>query len=284
MTEVQQRTAEQLFRTLGDLKGGAMKMGQALSILESALPEEIAAPYREQLTRLQDSAPPMSAATVHDVLATELGTALAARARGVRRRPRRRRLDRPGAPRPLVRRPRGRGQDPVPRRRRGAARRPAPDRPGGPHLRRHGPRHRHQAARSPSSRPGSPRSSTTPSRRRRSETFAAAFRGDPELPGARRGRARTDKVLVSRVGREPGLAGPADRRGHPGGAQPLRRALRPLPVRGPGARRHAARRPAPRQLPGAAHRRRRPRRPRRRRLRRGRPAARAQPPRQHRAR
>jgi predicted unusual protein kinase regulating ubiquinone biosynthesis (AarF/ABC1/UbiB family) len=74
MSDVQQRTAEQLFRTLGDLKGGAMKMGQALSILESALPEELAAPYRRQLTRLQDSAPPMSATTVHHVLATELGT------------------------------------------------------------------------------------------------------------------------------------------------------------------------------------------------------------------
>ena len=69
MSEVQQRTAEQLFKTLGDLKGGAMKMGQALSILESALPEELAAPYRAQLTRLQDSAPPMQAATVHHVLA-----------------------------------------------------------------------------------------------------------------------------------------------------------------------------------------------------------------------
>jgi len=73
MIEVQQRTAEQLFRTLGDLKGGAMKMGQALSILESALPEEVAAPYRAHLTRLQDSAPPMSASTVHGVLGRELG-------------------------------------------------------------------------------------------------------------------------------------------------------------------------------------------------------------------
>ncbi|HSE69122.1 MAG TPA: AarF/ABC1/UbiB kinase family protein [Nocardioidaceae bacterium] len=73
MTDVQQRTAEQLFRTLGELKGGAMKMGQALSILESALPEEVAAPYRAQLTKLQDSAPPMSGTTVHTVLARELG-------------------------------------------------------------------------------------------------------------------------------------------------------------------------------------------------------------------
>jgi predicted unusual protein kinase regulating ubiquinone biosynthesis (AarF/ABC1/UbiB family) len=74
MTEVQQRTAEQLFRTLGELKGGAMKVGQALSIMESALPEEIAAPYRAQLTRLQDAAPPMSATTVHGVLSRELGS------------------------------------------------------------------------------------------------------------------------------------------------------------------------------------------------------------------
>ena len=73
MTEVQQRTAEQVFRTLGELKGGAMKMGQAMSIFESALPEEIAGPYRAQLTRLQDSAPPMSASVVREVLARELG-------------------------------------------------------------------------------------------------------------------------------------------------------------------------------------------------------------------
>jgi predicted unusual protein kinase regulating ubiquinone biosynthesis (AarF/ABC1/UbiB family) len=30
--EVQQRTAEQVFKVLGELKGGAMKLGQALSI------------------------------------------------------------------------------------------------------------------------------------------------------------------------------------------------------------------------------------------------------------
>jgi predicted unusual protein kinase regulating ubiquinone biosynthesis (AarF/ABC1/UbiB family) len=73
MSEIQQRTAEQLFRTLGELKGGAMKFGQALSVLESALPEEMAAPYREQLTRLQDSAPPMPTQTVRTILAEDLG-------------------------------------------------------------------------------------------------------------------------------------------------------------------------------------------------------------------
>ncbi len=73
LTEVQQRTAEQLFRTLGELKGGAMKFGQALSVLEAALPEEVAAPYREHLTALQDSAPPMPTSTVREQLTTHLG-------------------------------------------------------------------------------------------------------------------------------------------------------------------------------------------------------------------
>jgi predicted unusual protein kinase regulating ubiquinone biosynthesis (AarF/ABC1/UbiB family) len=73
LTDIQQRTADQLFRTLGELKGGAMKFGQALSVLESALPEEMAAPYREHLTRLQDSAPPMPTQTVRDILAADLG-------------------------------------------------------------------------------------------------------------------------------------------------------------------------------------------------------------------
>ncbi len=71
--EVQARTAEQLFKVLGELKGGAMKFGQALSVFEAAMPEELAGPYRATLTKLQDAAPPMPAATVHKVLATELG-------------------------------------------------------------------------------------------------------------------------------------------------------------------------------------------------------------------
>jgi len=71
--EVQARTAEQLFKVLGELKGGAMKFGQALSIFEAAMPEEFAGPYRATLTKLQDSAPPMPVATVHRVLANELG-------------------------------------------------------------------------------------------------------------------------------------------------------------------------------------------------------------------
>jgi len=72
-TEIQQRTAEQIFRVLGELKGGAMKFGQALSIFEAALPPEIAGPYRATLTRLQESAPPLPSGTVHGVLAKDFG-------------------------------------------------------------------------------------------------------------------------------------------------------------------------------------------------------------------
>jgi predicted unusual protein kinase regulating ubiquinone biosynthesis (AarF/ABC1/UbiB family) len=71
--EIQQRTAEQIFRVLGELKGGALKLGQALSIFEAALPPELAGPYRATLTRLQESAPPLPAAVVHRVLATDFG-------------------------------------------------------------------------------------------------------------------------------------------------------------------------------------------------------------------
>ena len=71
--DIQQRTAEHLFKVLGQLKGGAMKLGQALSVFEAALPEEIAGPYREALTRLQEAAPPLPAASVHRVLAAQFG-------------------------------------------------------------------------------------------------------------------------------------------------------------------------------------------------------------------
>ncbi|MFE9255507.1 ABC1 kinase family protein [Streptomyces sp. NPDC006879] len=71
--ELQQRTAEQLFKVLGELKGGAMKFGQALSVFESALPEDIAGPYRAALTKLQEAAPPMPSGTVHQLLAERLG-------------------------------------------------------------------------------------------------------------------------------------------------------------------------------------------------------------------
>jgi predicted unusual protein kinase regulating ubiquinone biosynthesis (AarF/ABC1/UbiB family) len=65
---VQQRTAEQLFATLGELKGGAMKVGQAMSAMEAALPDPLVGPYREALVRLQEAAPAMPTSMVHEQL------------------------------------------------------------------------------------------------------------------------------------------------------------------------------------------------------------------------
>ena len=48
---------------LGQLKGGAMKMGQAMSIFEAAMPEDVAGPYRAALTKLQAESVKLVAAT-----------------------------------------------------------------------------------------------------------------------------------------------------------------------------------------------------------------------------
>jgi hypothetical protein len=66
--------ADQLFAVLGELKGGAMKFGQAMSMMEAMLPEDIAAPFRARLAALQDSAPPMPGSRVQGVLKAELGS------------------------------------------------------------------------------------------------------------------------------------------------------------------------------------------------------------------
>lgn len=73
LAEQQARTAEQLFAVLGELKGGAMKFGQTLSVFEAAVPEHLAAPFRDALTRLQQAGPPMGGARVRGVLQDSLG-------------------------------------------------------------------------------------------------------------------------------------------------------------------------------------------------------------------
>lgn len=72
--ELMEKAANQLFTVLGELKGGAMKVGQALSVMEAAIPEQFGEPYREALTKLQKDAPPLPASKVHRVLDAQLGT------------------------------------------------------------------------------------------------------------------------------------------------------------------------------------------------------------------
>lgn len=72
--ELLDKAADELFQVLGELKGGAMKVGQALSVMEAAIPPRYAEPFREALVKLQSEAPPLPAAKVHRVLDAQLGT------------------------------------------------------------------------------------------------------------------------------------------------------------------------------------------------------------------
>src|SRR4029079_6684454 len=57
------RTAEDITRTLGEMKGAVMKVGQVLSMMSGVLPDEMAS----QLAALQSNAPPMSYEVVRKV-------------------------------------------------------------------------------------------------------------------------------------------------------------------------------------------------------------------------
>ena len=250
MSEIQQRTAEQLFRTLGELKGGAMKFGQAMSVLEAALPDELVAPYRTR-------ADPPAGLRSPDADADRARPDRAGPGRGVARRPglARRRSDsrgehRPGPPGPLAGRPRGGGQGAVPRRGRRVAVRPPAARAVRPHDRPARPGRRGQAAGRGAPGPGDRRARLRPGGR----GAARLRRRLPRRPrhrGPRRRRGRPPGA-GDRVAGEPGLAGLGHRRGHPGGARPLRRALRPVPVRRTAADRDAPRRSAPRATSGSS--------------------------------
>jgi predicted unusual protein kinase regulating ubiquinone biosynthesis (AarF/ABC1/UbiB family) len=65
------RTAEDVTRTMGEMKGAAMKLGQVLSLMAGVLPEEMAT----QLATLQSNAPPMAYGLVEQVFEREYGQA-----------------------------------------------------------------------------------------------------------------------------------------------------------------------------------------------------------------
>ena len=64
LDEFHVHTAEQVFELLGGLKGAIMKLGQMLSIVAENLPEV----YPQALRGLQQSAPPMAAHLVAEVV------------------------------------------------------------------------------------------------------------------------------------------------------------------------------------------------------------------------
>src|SRR5215813_3365076 len=69
LSSVSLGTAEKLVQTLGDLKGAAMKLGQAASMDPDLFPPEV----RAVLARLQNEAPPMPFERVAGVVEDELG-------------------------------------------------------------------------------------------------------------------------------------------------------------------------------------------------------------------
>lgn len=68
-----QQTAKQLVDMLGEMKGAAMKVGQLASFYEFSVPGEYLSTYRDALTMLQSSAPPMDPEASRSVIKEEFG-------------------------------------------------------------------------------------------------------------------------------------------------------------------------------------------------------------------
>jgi predicted unusual protein kinase regulating ubiquinone biosynthesis (AarF/ABC1/UbiB family) len=68
-----EQTARQLVDMLGEMKGAAMKLGQLASFYEFAAPGEYLGTYRDALTMLQSSAPPMDPEASKEVIKEEFG-------------------------------------------------------------------------------------------------------------------------------------------------------------------------------------------------------------------
>ncbi|MGI8773882.1 MAG: ABC1 kinase family protein [Actinomycetota bacterium] len=66
-------TAQQVVQMLGEMKGAAMKVGQLASFYEFAAPGEHLATYKDALTMLQNSAPPMDPEASKQVILEEFG-------------------------------------------------------------------------------------------------------------------------------------------------------------------------------------------------------------------
>jgi predicted unusual protein kinase regulating ubiquinone biosynthesis (AarF/ABC1/UbiB family) len=70
--ERRKRDAEAVTRSMGQMKGAVMKLGQMLSFVSDSIPAE----YRTALESLQMQAPPMDFALIRDVAERELGKPL----------------------------------------------------------------------------------------------------------------------------------------------------------------------------------------------------------------
>lgn len=69
----QRKYAEEIFETLGKLKGMALKVGQMASYLDGVIPPELEPVYQEVLSRLQAAAPTLPPDASRGVIEAELG-------------------------------------------------------------------------------------------------------------------------------------------------------------------------------------------------------------------
>lgn len=68
-----EKTAQQLVQMLGEMKGAAMKLGQLASFYEFSAPTDYLSTYKDALTMLQNSAPPMDPEASMAVVKEEFG-------------------------------------------------------------------------------------------------------------------------------------------------------------------------------------------------------------------
>ena len=114
-------TAAKMVATLGQMKGAAMKIGQFASFIDIDFIPEVPRDLPGTAGETGSEAPSMPGKRSSKVLKEEYdGEPIEQLFDSIRARSFRRRLDRPGPPRPPDRRTRGRRQDPVPGDRRGA--------------------------------------------------------------------------------------------------------------------------------------------------------------------
>lgn len=73
--DLRARNADRTRRTLGELRGGALKAGQLLSTVEALFPQDPEDTWRQALTALQEGNPAVPFAELEPVLAAELGPA-----------------------------------------------------------------------------------------------------------------------------------------------------------------------------------------------------------------
>ena len=69
----QKKVAEELYRTLGTLKGVALKAGQMASYIDGVLPQELEKIYQQVLSKLQSGAPGLPPITSQKLIKEELG-------------------------------------------------------------------------------------------------------------------------------------------------------------------------------------------------------------------